>query len=107
MSIRKGDNVLVIAGKDKRKTGLVKDRHKTDDQRIVVEGVNMITRHVKARPGVRQSGRIQQEAPIHVSNVMLICNKCSKPTRPHITTLETGSRVRSCPKCQEVIDDAR
>ena len=82
-------------------------RQMTEIQRIVVEGVNMITRHVKARPGVRQSGRIQQEAPIHVSNVMLICNKCSKPTRPHITTLETGNRVRSCPKCQEVIDDAR
>ncbi len=106
MSIRRGDNVLVIAGKDKGKTGPV-SRQMTDDQRIVVEGVNMITRHVKARPGVRQSGRIQQEAPIHVSNVMLICNKCSKPTRPHMTTLETGSRVRSCPKCQEVIDDAR
>ena len=106
MSIRRGDNVLVIAGKDKGKTGRV-DRQKTDNQRVVVEGVNMITRHVKARPGLRQSGRIQQEAPIHVSNVMLICNKCSKPTRPHVTTLETGSRVRSCPKCQEVIDDAR
>lgn len=106
MSIRKGDNVLVIAGKDKGKTGRV-DRQMTDDQRIVVEGVNMITRHVKARPGIRQSGRIQQEAPIHVSNVMLICNKCSKPTRPHVTMLDTGHRVRSCPKCQEVIDDAR
>ncbi len=106
MSIRRGDNVLVIAGKDKGKTGPV-SRQITDDQRVVVEGVNMITRHVKARPGVRQSGRIQQEAPIHVSNVMLICNKCSKPTRADITTLETGNRVRSCPKCQEVIDDAR
>jgi len=106
VSIRRGDNVLVIAGKDKGKTGRV-DRQMTDKHRIVVEGVNMITRHVKARPGVRQSGRIQQEAPIHVSNVMLICNKCSKSTRPHITTLETGKRVRSCPKCQEVIDDAR
>ncbi len=106
MSIRRGDTVLVIAGKDKGKTGPV-SRQLTGNQRVVVEGVNMITRHVKARPGIRQSGRIQQEAPIHVSNVMLICNKCSKPTRPHITRLETGSRVRSCPKCQEVIDDAR
>ncbi len=106
MSIRRCDNELVIAGKYKAKTGLV-NRQVTDNQRVVVEGVNMITRHVKARPGIRQSGRIQQEAPIHVSNVMLICNKCSKPTRPHITTLETGNRVRFCPKCQEVIDDAR
>ena len=106
MSIKKGDNVLVIAGKDKGKTGRV-DRQLTSNDRIVVEGVNMITRHIKARPGVRQSGRIQQEASIHISNVMLICNKCSKPTRPHITKLDTGERVRACPKCQEVIDDAR
>ncbi|HZA23216.1 MAG TPA: 50S ribosomal protein L24 [Dehalococcoidia bacterium] len=104
MKIRRGDNVLVIAGKEKGKTGRV-DRQMLDENRLVVEGVNMITRHIKARPGLRQSGRIQQEAPIHVSNVMLICNKCNRPTRPNITQLESGSRVRSCPKCKEVIDD--
>ena len=106
MKIRRGDNVLVIAGKDKGKTGRV-DRQISEKNRVVVEGVNMITRHMKARPGVRQSGRIQQEAAIHISNVMLICNKCSRPTRATVTTLDTGDRVRSCPKCQEVIDDAR
>lgn len=106
MNIRRGDNVLVIAGKEKGKTGRV-DRHLTEKNRVVVDGVNLVTRHVKARPGIRQAGRIQKEAPIHVSNVMLICNKCSQPTRPKITQLETGERVRSCPKCREVIDDAR
>ncbi len=106
MNIRRGDNVLVIAGKEKGKTGRV-DRQFTENNRVVVEGVNLVTRHMKARPGIRQAGRIQQEAPIHISNVMLICNKCSRPTRPKITQLETGERVRSCPKCQEVIDDAR
>ena len=106
MNIRRGDNVLVIAGKEKGKTGRV-DRQLTENNRVVVEGVNLVTRHMKARPGIRQAGRIQQEAPIHISNVMLICNKCSRPTRPKITQLETGERVRSCPKCQEVIDDAR
>ncbi len=106
MSIKRGDTVLVIAGKEKGKTGRV-DRQLTEKNRVVVEGVNLVTRHVKARPGLRQSGRIQQEAPIHVSNVMLICNKCSRPTRPKVTQLATGERVRSCPKCQEVIDDAR
>ena len=106
MKIRRGDNVLVIAGKEKGKTGRV-ERHLVEVDRVVVEGVNIITRHFKARPGVRQAGRIQQEAPIHVSNVMLICNKCGQPTRPRITRLETGDRVRACPKCQEVIDDAR
>lgn len=104
MNIRRGDNVLVIAGKEKGKTGRV-DRHLTGEDRLVVEGVNMITRHVKARPGQRQSGRIQQEGPIHLSNVMLICNKCSRPTRPNVVRLESGDRVRSCPKCKEVIDD--
>ena len=106
MNIRRGDNVLVIAGKEKGKTGRV-ERQLVKEDRVVVEGVNLIVRHLKARPGVRQSGRIQQEAPIHISNVMLICNKCGQPTRPSISKLDTGDRVRVCPKCQEVIDDAR
>ena len=96
--------MLVIAGKEKGKTGTV-DRQSTKDDRVFVEGVNMITRHMKARPGIRQSGRIQQEAAIHISNVMLICNKCGKPIRPNIVRLENSSRVRACPKCKEVIDD--
>tara|TARA_B100001971_G_C17809485_1_gene343321 strand:+ start:211 stop:531 length:321 start_codon:yes stop_codon:yes gene_type:complete len=106
MRIRSGDNVLVIAGKEKGKTGRVTVQMIKED-RVVVEGVNMITRHVRARPGVRQSGRIQQEASIHVSNVVLVCNKCNRPMKPKIVSLETGARVRGCPKCQEVIDDAR
>ena len=105
MNIQKNDNVLVIAGKEKGKTGRV-DRALVGDNRVFIEGVNLITRHIKARPGVRQSGRIQQEAPIHVSNVMLICNKCGRPNRPNIVKLDTGKRVRACPKCKEVIDDA-
>ena len=104
MNIKKGDNVLVIAGKEKGKTGRV-DRQSLDRNRVFVEGLNMITRHMKARPGIRQSGIIQQESSIHVSNVMLICNKCSNPIRPNIIRLETGQRVRACPKCKEVIDD--
>ncbi len=106
MNIRSGDEVLVIAGKDKGKTGRV-ERQLVAENRIVVEGVNVITRHIKPRPGLRQAGRIQQEASIHISNVMLICNKCSGTIRPKSITLETGLRVRGCPKCKEVIDDAR
>lgn len=106
MRIQRGDTVLVIAGKDKGKTGRV-DRQLIKVDRIVVEGVNMITRHVRPRPGVRQSGRIQQEGPIHISNVMLICNKCNRPTRPKSVRLETGQRARGCPKCKEVIDNGR
>ena len=106
MRIRTGDTVLVIAGKEKGKTGRV-ERQYPEDDRLVIEGVNIVTRHMKARPGVRQSGRIQREAPVHASNVVLVCNKCNQPTKPRISFLETGSRVRSCTKCQEVIDDAR
>ena len=104
MRIRKGDNVLVIAGKEKGKTGRV-DRQLVKSDRVFVEGVNMITRHVRPRPNVRQSGRIQQEAAIHVSNLVLICNKCNRPIKPVSIALETGARVRGCPKCKEVIDD--
>ena len=104
MRIRKGDNVLVIAGKEKGKTGRV-DRRLVKGDRVVVEGVNMITRHVKPRPNIRQSGRVQQEAAIHVSNLVLVCNKCNRPIRPVSILLETGARVRGCPKCKEVIDD--
>jgi large subunit ribosomal protein L24 len=106
MHVRTGDTVLVIAGKEKGKTGRV-ERQMPELNRVVVEGVNLVTRHLKAQPGVRQSGRIQKEGPIHVSNVTLICNKCNEPTKAKTVFLDTGSKVRSCPKCQEVIDDAR
>ena len=106
MRIRTGDNVMVIAGRDKGKTGRV-ERNLPQKSRVVVEGVNVVTKHMRGQPGVRQAGRIQFEAPIHVSNVVLICNKCNQPTKTRITFLETGARVRSCTKCQEVIDDAR
>jgi large subunit ribosomal protein L24 len=106
MRIRNGDTVLVIAGKEKGKTGRV-DRQLPKENRLVIEGVNLVTRHVRPRPNVRQSGRIQQEAPIHISNVVLICNKCNQPVKPAVVHLETGDRVRGCPKCKEVIDDAR
>ena len=104
MRIRSGDTVLVIAGKEKGKSGRV-ERQLAKEDRVVVEGVNLVTRHVRPRPNVRQSGRIQQEAPIHISNVVLVCNKCNRPTKPTSVRLETGMRVRGCPKCKEVIDD--
>ena len=78
MRIRQGDQIMVIAGKEKGKKGRV-DRLVPSASRVVVEGLNMITRHVRPRPGLRQAGRIQQEAPIHVSNVVVICSKCNQP----------------------------
>ena len=106
MRIRNGDTVLVIAGKEKGKAGRV-DRQLPKEGRVVIDGVNLVTRHMRPRPGVRQSGRIQQEASVHISNVVLICNKCNQPVKPRSVKLETGDRVRGCPKCKEVIDDIR
>ena len=78
--IRRDDNVVVIAGKDSGKTGKV-NRVIREKDRVVVAGVNIATKHVKNRPGVRQAGIIHVEAPLHVSNVMLMCPNCGKPTR--------------------------
>ena len=89
MRIRNGDTVLVIAGKEKGKTGRV-DRRLVKENRVVIEGVNLVTKHMRARPGVRQSGRIQQEAPINISNVVLLCNKCNQPIKPRSVT--SGNR---------------
>lgn len=102
MKIRTGDTVLVLIGKDESKRGRV-ERTLSEKNRVVVEGINIITRHVKPNPGVRQGGRIQQEAPINVSNVMLICNNCNQPTRVNFRRLEDGTKVRACQKCKETI----
>ncbi len=103
MKIKKNDNVLVIAGKDRGKKGKVRFAY-PDNEKIMVEGVNMVNRHLKALREVRQAGIVEREAPMNVSNVMLLCNKCNKPTRVGYRRLEDGSRVRVCRVCHEVID---
>ena len=103
MKVRKGDQIMVIAGKEKGKKGRV-DRVVPSELRVIVEGLNMITRHIRPRPGLRQAGRIQQEAPIHVSNVVVICSKCNQPVRTRVHYLEDGKKVRQCRKCSEVLD---
>jgi large subunit ribosomal protein L24 len=103
MKIKKNDNVLVISGKDRGKKGKVRFAY-PDNQKIMVEGVNMVKRHLKAIREARQAGIVEREAPMRVSNVMLLCNKCNKPTRVGYRRLEDGSRVRVCRVCHEVID---
>ena len=103
MKIRKNDTVLVIAGKDKGKKGKVRFVY-PEDRRIVVEGVNFIKRHTRATGKVRQAGVIERETPINVSDVMLLCNKCSRPARVGFHFLEDGKKVRFCRSCLEVID---
>jgi large subunit ribosomal protein L24 len=103
MKIKKEDNVLVIAGKDRGKKGKIR-KALPGENRIVIEGVNMIKRHARARGQARQAGIIEREAPINVSDVMLICNKCNKPARVGYRILDDGKKVRVCRNCKEVID---
>ena len=103
MKIRKNDTVAIIAGKDKGKRGKVR-RVLPKEDRVIVEGLNMIKRHSRARRAARQAGIIELEAPIHVSNVMLLCNKCGKPTRVGLRFLTDSRKVRICRSCNEVID---
>ncbi len=104
MKIRRGDEVLVLTGRDRGETGKVR-RAFPRENRVLVEGVNMVKRHMKPRGRTSQAGIITREAPIHVSNVMLICPKCQQPTRIGIRLLEDGSKARVCKKCQEVIEE--
>jgi len=102
VNIRKNDTVLVISGKDKGKKGKVRYAF-PKEKRLVVEGANMIKRHTRARAMTRQAGIIEREAPLHISKVMLICNKCNRPARVSFRLLEE-KRVRVCSSCHEVID---
>jgi len=103
MKIRKDDSVIIIAGKDSGKKGKVR-RVLPREDRLIVEGLNMVKRHSRARRAVRQAGIVEMEAPVHVSNVMLVCGKCGRPTRVGARFLTDGKRVRVCSSCREVID---
>ncbi len=101
--VRKGDRVVVIAGKDKGKTGnIVKVLPKED--RVVVQGVNLVKRHVRPSQADPQGGIKTQEAAIHVSNVALADPESGKPTRVGFKTLKDGKRVRVARKSGETID---
>ncbi|MQG20879.1 MAG: 50S ribosomal protein L24 [SAR202 cluster bacterium] len=101
--IRRDDTVIVTAGKNKGTQGNVR-RSIPDKNRVIVEGVNIIKRHLRNDPGLAQSGIVEQEAAIHVSNVQLICTECNEPTRVGFRSLEDGRKVRICKKCNETID---
>ncbi|MGA9538335.1 MAG: 50S ribosomal protein L24 [Desulfobacterales bacterium] len=101
--IKKDDKVKVIAGKDKGKIGKVL-RVIRKKNRVLVENVNMVKRHAKPSAQNRQGGIIEGEAPIHWSNLMLMCSKCMAPTRIKIQLLDDGKKVRACSKCDEIID---
>ena len=109
--IKKDDNVEIIAGKDSGKRGKVL-RVLPDSNRVLVEKLNMIKRHTKPRPAPRRSGSqqvipggvIEREAPLHISNVQLVCPACGKPSRVGYRWNDDGSKVRVCRRCEKDID---
>jgi len=109
MNIKKGDTVLIITGKDKGKQGTV-SRALPQVSKVIVEGLNIAKKHVRPQGQFRQGGIIDKAMPIHVSNTMLICSECGKPTRVGHEHRPMGAdqkmrKVRVCKKCHKVIED--
>jgi len=101
--IKKDDKIKVLTGKDKGKIGKVLKINKKTN-RAVVENINVAQRHQKPNPKAPQGGIVDKSMPIAISNLMIMCNSCVKPTRIGIKQLENGKRVRICKKCNQQID---
>ncbi len=104
MRLKKNDKVMVIAGKDKGKVGKVL-RTFPEKNRLIVEKVNYIKRHTRPGGKASKGGIIEKEAPLHASNVMLICGKCTDPVRVGFQRQADGKKVRVCKKCGEILDN--
>jgi len=102
--IKKNDKVIVIIGKEKGKIGTVL-KVDSEKSRLIVEKVNMVKKHARPSAKTAQGGIIEKEAPLNISNVMIVCNKCAEPTRIGNRRLEDGSKVRVCKKCGEPMDE--
>jgi large subunit ribosomal protein L24 len=105
-NFKKDDTVLVIAGRERGKTGKVV-KVLSEEGKILVERINVIKRHRKASGPQNPGGILEKEAALDLSNVMLICPACNKPTRVGRKHLEGRTRVRTCKQCNETIDGAR
>ena len=100
--LKKGDTVKVIAGKEKGKSGKIMSTIPAK-QRVVVEKINLIKKH--QRPDAKgKGGIVEKEAPIHVSNVMYLCDKCGSGVRIGYKILDDGKKARVCAKCHEILD---
>ena len=97
MSIKKGDIVVVLSGKDKGKQGKVLEVMPKEGK-VIVEKINVVSRHTKARKQGEEGGIIQKETPVFASKVMLVCPKCGKATRVGHAVVD-GKKVRTCKKC--------
>jgi large subunit ribosomal protein L24 len=101
--LKKDDKVKIIAGKDKGKIGKILKVYR-EKNRVLVENINIIKRHTRPTAQAKQGGIVESEAPIHWSNVSLMCNKCITPVRVKMQRLDDGKKVRQCRKCNEIID---
>ena len=103
MHIRKNDSVMVIAGRERGKTGKVL-RVLPDEDRAVIERVNLIKRHTRPKGPQQPGGIVEKEASIHASNLMVMCDKCNAPVRIGRKILTDGKKIRICRRCGEALD---
>jgi large subunit ribosomal protein L24 len=101
--VRRGDTVGVIAGREKGKRGKVL-RVLTGKRRVLVEHVNMVKKHQRPTQKLRQGGIIEREGPLALSNVLVVCPRCDKPSRTGTKILGDGRKVRSCRRCGEAVE---
>ena len=104
LHVKKDDLVMIVAGKDKGKSGKVL-RVLPEKERVVVENLNLIKRHTRPSQTNSEGGITEKEAPIAISNVQLLCQGCNKPARTGIKVLEDGNKVRFCKKCNEIVNN--
>jgi large subunit ribosomal protein L24 len=98
LHIRKDDTVVVLSGKDKGKKGKVLETS-PKEQKVIVEGINMVTKHVKPRRQGETGGIVKAEGAMYAAKVMVVCPSCGKPTRVAHKVLENGTKKRACKKC--------
>lgn len=103
VQIRKNDSVMVIAGKERGKTGKVL-RVLSEKNAVIVERTNLVKRHSKPRGPQQPGGIVEKEAPINASNIMIMCDKCNAPVRIGHKELSDGSKIRICRRCNEAFD---
>ena len=103
MEIRKNDSVMVIAGKERGKTGKVL-RVLPEKNAVIIERISIVKRHTKPRGPQQSGGIVEKEAPINASNIMMMCDKCNAPVRIGHQELSDGKKIRICRRCNEALD---
>jgi len=101
--LKKNDLVMVVSGRERGKSGRVL-RVLPQKNRVLIEKINFVKRHTRPSGQTKQGGIVEKEAPVHISNVMVVCEKCNLPVRVGKKVLDDGKKVRMCRKCGEILD---